>query len=419
MFEYVASGTSYFKLMYKESLAPQNLEWFKNTFGSLNDQHNHKVSLLYNAYTEKRPGNWCGEFYRPLVHSIHADSGGLQMVTLGRTITEELKEEVYANQAKNSDVAMCFDVIPVRTLDNGRSERLDLSNRRFDRAELERCARETGKNLKRQIEYFLEKGTTAKPMLITQGNDYDSYMKWVEFVKAELPQEYIKHIGGIAMGAAALGKGSLEDIKRAFYFTQLPINLESKHLHLLGVGSVYRMLPQMIFIQNGMYEGINLSYDSTTHTSGVTQGRYYMNDTTYTYTDAKRAYVDAYRIITNDIKKNFPFYPYTPDDLFNALNMSSRTYEEKFGSIDPNLQIFVAYVSSAVKNFIEHVDRISKSKDEVMKLARRLDKNAFDALYSVKTTDDFNHWLNHVGRYVDSEPVLEYEEQNSLEDLFV
>ena len=105
---------------------------------------------MYNAYTEKRPGEWMGEHYRSLVHSIHADSGGLQMITLGRTITNELKEEVYDSQARNSDIAMCFDVIPVRTLDAGRSDRLDLNNRRFDRTDLERCARETGRNLRRQ-----------------------------------------------------------------------------------------------------------------------------------------------------------------------------------------------------------------------------------------------------------------------------
>jgi hypothetical protein len=415
MFEYVASGTSYFKLMYQESLAPQNLDWFTRTFGSLNDRHNHKISLLYNAYTEKRPGRWCGAHYRNLVHNIHADSGGLQMVTLGRTITEELKEEVYANQAENSHVAMCFDVIPVRTLNNGRSERLDLSNRRFDRSDLERCARATGKNLKRQIEFFLEKGTTAKPMLITQGNDYDSYMKWTQYVVEELPAEYIKHIGGIAMGAAALGKGSLEDIKRAFYFTQLPIDLEHRNLHLLGVGSVYRMLPQMIFIQNGMYDGVHMSYDSTTHTSGVTQGRYYMNDYAFTFT---RAFDDSYRIVLDDMKRNFPFIEYSVDDLYNVLNHSSRTYETKFGSIDPSMQLYVAYVSSSIKNFIEQVDRVSKCKKEVLKFAKGLDRNAFDALYSVQTTEDFDHWLKHVGPYMDSEPVQEYVEPNTLEDLF-
>jgi hypothetical protein len=415
MFEYVASGTSYFKLMYQESLEPQNLDWFSRTFGSLNDQHNHKISLLYNAYTEKRPGRWCGSHYRNLVHNIHADSGGLQMITLGRTITNELKEEVYANQAENSDIAMCFDVIPVRTLDGARSERLDLTNRRFDRSQLEYCARETGKNLKRQIEFFLEKGTTAKPMLIAQGNDYDTYMKWVEYVQAEMPAHYVKHIGGIAMGAAALGKGSLEDIKRAYYFTQLPIELEHKNLHLLGVGSVYRMLPQFIFMQSGLYTDVHMSYDSTTHTSGVTQGRYYMNDYAFTFT---RAFDDSYQIVLDDMKKNFPFIEYNVNDLYNILNQSSRTYQANFGSIDPSLQLYVAYVSSSILNFIEQVNRVSKSRNEVMSFAKGLDKNAFNALYSVTTPADFAHWVKHVGPYMTSEPVQEYVEPNSLESLF-
>jgi queuine/archaeosine tRNA-ribosyltransferase len=276
MFEYVGSGTSYFKLMYEESYRPENLEVFAATYGSLNNQHEHKISLLYNAFTEKRTGPRLKEHYAKYLHTIHADSGGLQMITLGKTITDELKEDVYANQALNSDVAMCFDLIPVVVLSE-RSERLDLENRRYDPSILEACARGTGKNLRRQIDYFDEKGSSAKPMLITQGNDYDSYMKWTEYVVKELTPYHISRIGGIAMGAAALGKGPLEDIKRAFYFTQLPIELESRHLHLLGVGSVYRMLPNIVFIQNGMYHNVELSYDSTTHTSGVTQGRYYIS----------------------------------------------------------------------------------------------------------------------------------------------
>lgn len=415
MLEYVASGSSYFKLMYAESLEKQNLDFFAKTFGTLNNQHNHKISLLYNAYTEKRPGEWMGEHYRPLVHSIHADSGGLQMVTLGRTITNELKEEVYDSQARNSDIAMCFDVIPVRTLDNGRSERLDLSNRRFDRTQLEGCARETGKNLRRQIDFFDEKGSVARPMLIAQGNDYDSYMKWVQYVVEELTPYHISRIGGIAMGAAALGKGSLEDFKRAFYFTQLPIELESKHLHLLGVGSVYRMIPQFIFMQNGLYKDVQMSYDSTTHTSGVTQGRYYKDDYAFNFT---RAFDDNYRIVWEDIKKNFPCYQQDLNTFYEALNISSRKYQEKHGTIDPSLQTYVAFVSSAIKNFLSHVEKLQGSKDEIMKMARGIDATAFNALYSVKTPEDFNHWLTNVGPYVDSEPVQEYMEPVTLGGLF-
>ena len=369
-----------------------------------------------NAYTEKRPGEWMGEHYRPLVHSIHADSGGLQMVTLGRTITNELKEEVYDSQARNSDIAMCFDVIPVRTLDGARSERLDLSNRRFDRTQLESCARETGRNLRRQIDFFDEKGSKARPMLITQGNDYDSYMHWTQYVVEELDDYHVSRIGGIAMGAAALGKGSLEDFKRAFYFTQLPINLESKHLHLLGVGSVYRMIPQFIFMQNGLYENVEMSYDSTTHTSGVTQGRYYKDDLALNFT---RAFDDNYRIVWEDIRKNFPCYNYDLNTFYEALNISSRTYQEKHGNIDPSLQTYGAFVSSAIKNFLAHVEKLHDSRDEIMKMARGIDATAFNALYSVRTLEDFNHWLQQIGPYVASEPVQEYVQPVTLGDMFV
>lgn len=415
MLEYVASGSSYFKLMYAESLEPQNLDFFARTFGSLNNTHNHKISLLYNAYTEKRPGEWMGEHYRSLVHSIHADSGGLQMITLGRTITNELKEEVYDSQARNSDIAMCFDVIPVRTLDAGRSDRLDLNNRRFDRTDLERCARETGRNLRRQIDFFDEKGSKSRPMLITQGNDYDSYMKWTEYVVAELDEYHVSRIGGIAMGAAALGKGSLEDFKRAFYFTELPINLQSKHLHLLGVGSVYRMIPQFIFMQNGLYQNVEMSYDSTTHTSGVTQGRYYKDDLALNFT---RAFDDKYRIVWEDIKRNFPFYDYSLETFYEALNISSRTYQEKHGNIDPSLQTYGVFVSSAIKNFLAHVEKLQNSRDEIMNMSRGIDATAFNALYSVHNKQDFDHWLRNVGPYVASEPVQEYVEPVTLGGLF-
>lgn len=426
MFEYVGSGTSYFKLMYQESYEPANLEVFEKTYGSLNNQHNHKISLLYNAYTEKRTGPKLRENYAKYLHTIHADSGGLQMITLGKTVTNELKEEVYAHQATYSDIAMCFDLIPV-SISGERSERLDLTGRRFDPKILEDCARGTGKNLRRQIDCFDEMKSKARPMLITQGNDYDSYMKWVEFVVKELTPYHISRIGGIAMGAAALGKGPLEDIKRAFYFTQLPIELNSKHLHLLGVGSVYRMLPNIVFLQNGLYEGVELSYDSTTHTSGVTQGRYYISgdkvlNGKYRTDDYQlcfnRNFDDNYRIVWEDIVNNFPIMDrYNVNILYDVLNMSARDYQEKFGSIDPSIQIYIAYVASCIKNFMKHVENVHSSRENLIRFAKGKDKNAFYFLHDVKNTSDFNFWLQHIGKTIDSEPVLVKEPETNLMEL--
>lgn len=415
MYEYVASGTSYFKLMYQESYRRENLEVFEKTFASLNGQHKHNISLLYNAFTESRTGPRIRENYGSMIHSVHADSGGLQVITLGKQITPELKEQVYANQALNSTIAMCFDMIPVSTRSGDRSGRLDLENRYFDHDKLEACARETGKNLRRQIDHFDEKKSQARPMLIAQGNCYDTYMRWVDYIVQELTPYHISRIGGIAMGAAALGKGPLEDIKRAFYFTKLPIELQSPHMHLLGVGSVYRLLPNIIFFQNGLYEGVELSYDSTTHTSGVTQGRYYLTGdrvingkyrTSEYQLSFTRTFDDNYRIVWEDICSIFPFMSrYSLNTFYEVLQISARDYEAKHGSIDPSIQIYIAYVSACIKNFMRHVEHVTESRENLIDFARGDDKNAFHFLYEVQSTDDFNHWLNNIGKTIDSEPV--------------
>jgi hypothetical protein len=397
-------------------LLPHNKELFKNTFGTLNNQNNHKFSILYNAYTEKRQGPILKEHYRDYIHTIHADSGGLQMVTLGKTITEQLKDDVYSNQALNSDIAMCFDVIPVKMLSD-KSEKLDLDNRRFDPTMLEECARATGKNIRKQIEYFLEQKTTAKPFLITQGNCYDSYMKWVEYIVDELPPEYVQFIGGIAMGAAALGKGTLEDIKRAFYFTQLPIDVKTKHLHLLGVGAVYRVIPNLIFYQNGVYDGTEISYDSTTHTASITRGLYFKGNRMFDYS---RDMSHKYQILLNDIENNFPGqYQYDIKMFHECLNTPPSKIGLKYGSLDPSIQTTFVYVASAIKNFTKCIDEMSSSKAKVMDFLKGIEKNSFSALYDVHTLDDFNHWLKHVGPYVESEPVRLYNTQATLEDLFI
>jgi hypothetical protein len=158
-----------------------------------------------------------------------------------------------------------------------------------------------------------------------------------------------------------------------------------------------------------------MSYDSTTHTSGVTQGRYYKDDLALNFT---RAFDDNYRIVWEDIKRNFPFYEYDLNTFYEALNISSRTYQEKHGNIDPSLQTYGVFVSSAIKNFLAHVEKLQSSRDEIMKMSRGIDATAFNALYSVRTKQDFDHWLQNVGPYVASEPVQEYTEPVTLGGLF-
>jgi hypothetical protein len=412
-FEYVASGFSYFRINSKDNLSADLIDFFKNTYCQINDKHNHKVSLLYNAYTEKNHGEMFSNTLKEHVHHVHADSGGLQMITLGKTITEQLKMEVYTNQAKYSDIAMAFDVIPVKVLGE-KSVRLDTKNRKFDADNLEHCAKESGKNLATQIQYFIDNKSKTKPFLIAQGNCYDSYMKWVEIMLKQLPNGFVDYIGGLAMGAAALGKGTLEDIKRAFYVTQLPIKLD--HLHLLGVGAFPRMIPTLIFAQNKVYKNMVISYDSTTHTASITRGLYFYKKKMLNYS---RYYGLDYDTIFGDIQKNFPnVYNYDVKMLHECLNNPPSVIKEKYGSSEASVKTAIAYISSSIKNFCDCVDRMSQSKEDLLRTLPLNYRNAFSALSEVKTLDDFNNWLRNASKHIDSDALGVYNGVSPLDALF-
>lgn len=403
--EYVASGTSHIKLNHSIVSASSELVDLNNSyFESLNDKNNHKFSLLFNAFIERSFGEIFKNNYSNHVHSIHADSGGLQIITQGKTVTSELKNEIYKTQAKYSDVAMCFDEIPITTSSKS-SGRNDTLNKFFDKENLEYCAKETGKNIKRQIEVVLEENSTTKPMLISQGNCYDSYMKWVECVLSEIPTDYHKHIGGIAMGAAALGTGFLEDIERAAYATKLPFQMKEPHIHILGVGSIRRLMPYIALSRSGYYpSNLHISYDSTTHTAGANMGLFYSKEGTVQF---NRVFSNDYVKMYNDINSKYNIADKGVDvrTFHTILNSNTSYYKnESTEVIDNNKMLMyhntiMAYVSSSISNFTSRINSILESEESFMDLSIK-NKIILEMQYianNVKTLDDFNYWRKIYG----------------------
>jgi hypothetical protein len=216
------------------------------------------------------------------------------------------------------------------------------------------------------------------------------------------------------MGAAALGKGTLEDIKRAFYVTQLPIKLD--HLHLLGVGAFPRMIPTLIFAQNKVYKNMVISYDSTTHTASITRGLYFYKKKMLNYS---RYYGLDYDTIFGDIQKNFPnVYNYDVKMLHECLNNPPSVIKEKYGSSEASVKTAIAYISSSIKNFCDCVDRMSQSKEDLLRTLPLNYRNAFSALSEVKTLDDFNNWLRNASKHIDSDALGVYNGVSPLDALF-
>lgn len=272
-YEYVISGST--RAFTTAEILKKNSQIYYQMFGKFRSLLSNKSSVawLYNGYTEEKTGSHLDMLFGDQA-KYYVDSGGLQMITLGKTITEELKQSVYKNQAEWADYAMSFDEIPLKLLSKA-SRFHDTNSRIVDTENFDQYALRSANNLKTQIQYFIESKSTAKPFMILQGYDLQSYQRWADILLSVLSDEEIQHIGGVSCGAAALGQGELEDFKRAFICSaiDLPPHIKS-HIHLLGVGNIARLIPYIILNKNGALNCDTLSFDSTTHASAFSLCKY-------------------------------------------------------------------------------------------------------------------------------------------------
>ena len=415
--EYVVSGTSYMRLSNPGiAFDSTNTSIVNMLLDKLCNDFSHKISLLYNAHTEHAFGERFVA-YKDNVHEIHADSGGLQMVTLGLDITDDLKEKVYRNQAKWADVGMCFDEIPV-ILTSDRSERNDTKNRFFDYENYEELARKTGRNLKRQLEIFDEEESSCKPYVILQGNGVDTYLRWYECLMEEIPQEWHNRLGGIAMGAAALGTGPLEDVKRAFIASEIAKHwpAEKMHLHVLGIGSIRRMIPYLVFVQNGLYDNVDISYDSTTHSRAVETGLFYQGEGT---TKFNRQMSNLYREMYENCMKTINL-GVELDEFHSLLNTPSLKAKDKYGDLNKWLYVRTSFILMSIRNFMQHLEKMMNDQDTLIKFTGKMKLDGqFRNLYNVKNKEDFSYWENnqYLGGAMKSIAVGK-EAPPSLEELF-
>ena len=186
-------------------------------------------------------------------------------------------------------------------------------------------------------------------------------------------------------------------------------------MHILGVGAVKRLIPYLIFRQSGYYADDTLiSYDSTTHTSGVDMGQYYSlkNSNTLQFT---RAFTNAYNQINEEVRNNIPGYNFEAIQLHHALNSNTTTYTK---DISDFVYLRNAFLVSSIKNFMNVVENVMHDKDELIIRADEA-KNcggALRALYDIKNTLDFDAWQRDYGRYVPSKPVNVERDEVCLED---
>lgn len=423
--EYVISGPAYLRLGAEQCNDPETLEMINAMIGrTVHNKNSHEFSLLYNGFTEKNFGKKLQK-YRPAIKSIHADSGGLQIITRGLPNTPETRAKVFENQGTYADIGMAFDEIPVvATSSDGKSSKIDTRGRYFDKDNFETKARQTGKNLKEQIETYGKLNSKCKPFVIIHGACHNTYAAWANYILEEIGKENEDKIGGVAMGSAALGMGQLEDVKRAFYVSLLPFH-KPFHLHVLGVGALKRMLPYLLFSQTGLYENINISYDSTTHSMSLDNGLFYFSyykktGNGYGGSSVKmgRPFSNIYNTVTDEIN-NVCGTDYSPKEFHKLMNVSVGEYVEKGGKFIDVMRARLGFILTNVHNFTKDVETLMTNKDEFLRFCRdKKCENEYATLFEVKNIDDFLYWEKQVGsKYMDSESVA-HAPPATLEELF-
>ena len=405
--EYILSGTSYIGLN-SNKYVPESRAVFEQVMAVVEKNTEHKFGVLFNALVEKKNGENIKKYLDGVVNSIHADSGGLQMVTLGLKSGDEEKLNVYKTQAEYCDIAMSFDEIPVIA---SKSSTTDYGGRTYDESLLEMSAVKTGQNLLKQIEYFNSVGTSAKPLMIVQGNCYDTYMRWTDAVMSQIPQDMRDCIGGVAIGAAALGSGDLEEVEKSIIMANLPGNFN--HYHILGVGSISRLLPTLVLMRGGVFDGKHISYDSTTHSSNTARGTY------------QRYYNDYIKLVSYPTGEEMPVHHAVLDDMCSIIGdlggIASRElylecmlngggyFTEMDRAKDFNIGRTALCIASII-NFCRNVEDIIDPKNDFSRFTNN--RSYLESFSTVRTKSDYDYWFRHVGRFLKSNRVESKDDSN-------
>lgn len=325
------------------------------------------ISILFNAFTEKNYMERILTSGKFGFDRVYADSGGLQMITLGLTANHQAKQEVYAIQAQ-TDLAMCFDEIPIKNEKMvGRAGYLDKVFMYEDHA---KCAKETCYNVMQQIDYFRKVGSSTKVFFIVQGNSYSDMSEWFEIATKMIPADYWDHIGGLAIGGVCLGYGQREDVEKIVIYRQLRddfgVEYTKKHLHILGVGSVMRLQPLIILRNTGLVpEDTHVSYDSTTLSMAYTYGNFMNKD--------------------GDIPRDTPLWQKGFREYYDAITPIYLDY----GYTQKDIEI---YYDRIVTDMLCHEKIYSDHEDDRL----RVFHHCFAALSNVHQIINFTHNLHNL-----------------------
>jgi len=392
---------------------------------------NVTVSALFNAYTEedcaRNASNRFTGMKSIIGSNLYADSGGLQMVTLGHdTITEAQRKKIYQTQMKYATHAMSFDEIPSIMIDK----------KKFYRpTKVYSCGQISGENLLEQYNYFNHYESNTKIVPIIQGWGKDDISLFTDGLMESVEPIWDK----FDMIATGFSSTSIWETARKAIDIYSDNRLKGKftnHYHMLGMSGYKRIIPMLILLKSGLIKDMNtLSFDSSSISMTYVMGNVVkstqdlIDNKKYNLGTVRTKEVEDYYQEIFDFWKDTPNFKYKDiNDLLECSQFNSRGIKsakqrhDETDDIDEALkyltqeQYFIFYnvykYAMVLEDFLDNeisLENIFKGKD--LELFSKLEK--------ITTIDDFYDWQNYVDSTQNTKIEI-YEEKtaNPLDSLF-
>jgi hypothetical protein len=367
------------------------------------------MDVLFNAFTEKYVGEWLRKYDTFGFEKLYADSGGLQIVTLGKQIDDEMKYKIYGTQSC-ADFAMCFDEIPVRVVNafDSKSNRTVIGNRLYYPSLKKESAIKTANNIKEQIEILDKFKTDTLVHYIVQGNNHQDMYEWFDDGVKILTDKHFEKIGGVSIGFVCLGNGQLESIEMLVGYHRIVkdfgIEKTKKHVHLLGFGSVKRLLPVLYIMKSKLLpDDLTISFDSTSFSMSYIMGRFTDDEGKEVGKDpedVRRMFEKVYNYFQDIYHKHVPnldkekFIDHLVKEVRSIANTINNAPDDMRPVVHANTVLTTCW---QLVGFAEQVKRILQKAEN--------DNSPLGMIKHVKDFNDYEAWHREFGKFVKSNRV--------------
>lgn len=414
-FEYVLSGMRY-TVGPVYNYMPEVQEFYQKFFNK--KSNDIEITCLYNAFSEKSLGKVLSEDFK--LPKIYSDSGGLQMALYGDgTDSLEAREKIYKVQSDYSNLAFCFDDIPLKMTSVNASARVLVNNKYFEKNLLKEKAIKTADNIKEQIKYFANINAKTKIFAIIQGNCAKTFTEWGNYLFNHLTDSEKEYVFGIALADTCAGNGILESVE----MTKALINIEcperiKKNVHYLGIGSITRMMPIIELSHTPLLKNTHISFDSTSHTSSFAMGKYF-DENNKSKAFGKTANNLNIQVVEGIIDKYFPDQKKSEMSKIILENIGNFIYLREKTELQPYLVSFMAaYVFEMVEIFTKSIKAVYNDYNEYSKFVRNNKLlMVMSSLRNMKTIEELDEWAKRFAYLIPSNSIAS-NEPASLKELF-